>query len=60
MDLDNTWMGDRLGTPGAAGMGLETDATHRRLDCANPGSPGGCNSQVEHQEMVQPSGLYKF
>ena len=29
---DSTWKGDCLGTPGAAGMGLDTKAHLRRLD----------------------------
>ena len=29
--LDDTWMGDCSGTPGAAGMGSDTDAAKRQV-----------------------------
>ena len=46
------WMGDRLGTPGAAGSGLGLNAAYRRLKNIDPSSPlvvikPPCLSQVE-------------
>ena len=37
--MDNTWIGDHLGTPGAASMGLDPDAAQRqagRVDLPGP------------------------
>ena len=45
-NIESTFIGDRLGTVGAAGMGSDTDAAKRQIDSAYP-DPPWCRSQVE-------------
>ena len=39
LGLDSTWLGDQVGSPVAAGMGLDTDAVWRRVNSVSPPPP---------------------